>query len=429
MVIASDYYRTTLNPTESRSRPPLAGSLEVDVCIVGAGLAGINLALSLVERGKRVVVLERGRVGQEASGRNAGFVAKGFAAGDLPLISKAGLAHARELIALTKSARKLIRKRIDDYRIDCGPVKDGVLTVSWHDDPQKMQDRINRANDAFDLGYEFWPRLRVREHCNTEQYYDGSYSPHDFQLNPLKYLLGLAAAAETHGALIFENSEVTDVVRDGARWKARTVAGIVHAKDIVLCGAASMGGLSRRLAYAMAPVRTYIMVSAPMDESVYERSINTPLAIYDTRFASDYYRRLPDGRLLWGGRVSLFSHPANIASLLTQDALKVYPQLRDHLRAEFAWGGVLAYPQHKMPLLARLKDGLWCATGFGGHGICPTAVAGEVLAETLASPALDQRRLLELFEDFKPGFVGGPFAAVGAQVIYLWWRLRDQLGI
>lgn len=52
--IAGDYYRTTLTAAEKRSRPPLTGSPEVDVCIVGAGLAGLNLALSLAERGKRV---------------------------------------------------------------------------------------------------------------------------------------------------------------------------------------------------------------------------------------------------------------------------------------------------------------------------------------------------------------------------------------
>ena len=427
--IASDYYRTTLTAAEKRTRAPLTGSPEVDVCIVGAGLAGINLALSLAERGKRVAVVEKSYIGAEASGRNAGFVAKGFAAGDLPLIDAVGLHQARALVELTKGARKLIRKRINTYNIDCAPVKDGVLTVSWRDEPQKIKDKIARANDAFDLGYEYWDQLRVREHCNTEQYYDGIYSPSDFQFNPLKYLIGLAAAAESHGATIYESSEVTSLQREGMEWKVRTVAGMVRARDVVLCGAASMKGLSKRLDYALAPVRTYIMVSAPMEEGLYERSINTSHAIYDTRFASDYYRRLPEGRLLWGGRVSLFAHPRNIAEMLTEDALKVYPQLKGHLRPDFAWGGVLAYPSHKMPMLARLKDGLWCNTGFGGHGICPTAVAGEALAEALVAPAVHQAKALELFSEFKPGFIGGPLAGVGAQMIYLWWRLRDQLNI
>lgn len=428
--IKGDYYRTTLTAAEKRTRAPLAESTEADVCIVGAGLAGINLALSLAERGKRVVVLERAHIGAEASGRNAGFVAKGFAAGDLPLIGMVGLPHARALVELTKGARKLIRKRINSYNIDCAPVKDGVLTVSWRDEPQKVKDKIARANDAFDLGYEYWDSLRVREHCNTERYYDGIFSPSDFQFNPLKYLIGLATAAESRGGVtIYENSEVTSLQREGLEWKVRTVAGVVSARDVVLCGAASMKGLSKRLDYALAPVRTYIMVSAPMDEGLYERSINTPHAIYDTRFASDYYRRLPEGRLLWGGRVSLFAHPQNIAEELTKDALKVYPQLQGHLRPDFAWGGVLAYPSHKMPMLSRLKDGLWCNTGFGGHGICPTAVAGEVMADALASPAVHQAKALELFEDFKPGFIGGPLAGAGAQAVYLWWRLRDALNI
>lgn len=426
--IAQDYYRTTLTADEARGYAPLAGTRDVDVCIVGGGLAGVNLALSLAERGKKVALLERLHLGAEASGRNAGFVAKGFAAGDLPLIEKTGMQTARALVELTKHARRLIRERIAGYDIDCQPMKDGVLTVSWQDDPQKLKDRISRTNDAFDMGLEFWPRLRVREHCNSEKYYDGMFSPHDFQFNPLKYLLGLARAAVARGAEIFENSEATAIEQDKGGWKVRTVAGIVTARDVVLCGGASLHGLSKRLDYSMAPVRTYIMVTAPMEEQDYARSISTDLAIYDTRFASDYYRRLPEGRLLWGGRVSLYAHPANIARDLTEDALRVYPQLKGLIRPAFAWGGTLAYPPHKMPVLARLKDGLWCATGFGGHGICPTTVAGEAMATALCAPAIDQLKALEHFKQFKPGFVGGPLASLGAQLVYLWWRLRDQMG-
>lgn len=426
--IGSDYYRTTLTAQERQGYAPLTTARDADVCIVGGGLAGVNLALSLAERGRKVVLLERKHLAAEASGRNAGFVAKGFAAGDLALIGKTGLETARALVELTKNARLMIRKRVAEYNIDCQPMKDGVLTVSWKDDPQALKDRIARTNDAFNLGFEFWPRLRVREHCNTERYYDGIYSPYDFQFNPLKYLLGLARAAVEKGAEIYENSEAAEIEREGAVWKVRTVAGVVTARDVVLCGGASTHGLSRRLDYSVAPVRTYIMVTAPMSEQVYERSVNTELAIYDTRFASDYYRRLPEGRLLWGGRVSLFAHPANIAQGLTSDALKVYPQLKGHIRPEFAWGGVLAYPPHKMPMLARLKDGLWSCTGFGGHGICPTTVAGEVMATALTLPAIEQLKALQHFAAFKPSFIGGPLASVGAQLVYLWWRLRDQLG-
>ncbi|HEX2752620.1 MAG TPA: FAD-dependent oxidoreductase, partial [Alphaproteobacteria bacterium] len=256
-----NYYASTL--TENHNWPQLSGVVEADVCVVGGGLAGVNTLLGLQERGKKAVLLEAGRIGWGASGRNAGFVAKGYAAGEATLLDKCGLEKAKSLVNLTKNARKLIRQRIIDEQIDCEPVIDGVLTVSWRDNPGKLVDAINRANDYFGLGFEFWSREQVREHCRTTKYYDGIYSPHDFQMNPLKYLRGLAHAAERKGGQIFEQSAVISKERIGTEWHIKTAAGVVKAKDVVLSTAIYGEPLDQRLAYSAIPVQTYIMVTEP----------------------------------------------------------------------------------------------------------------------------------------------------------------------
>jgi len=418
-----NYYASTL--TENRTWPQLSGVVEADVCIVGGGLAGVNTLLGLQERGKKAVLLEAGRIGWGASGRNAGFVAKGYAAGEASLVGTCGLEKAKSLVNLTKNARKLVRKRMVDEQIDCEPVIDGVLTVSWRDNPGKLVDAINRANDYFDLGFEFWPREQVREHCRTTKYYDGIFSPHDFQMNPLKYLRGLAHAAERKGGQIFEQSTVIGKERIGAEWHVKTAAGVVKAKDVVLSTAIYGAPLDKRLAYSAIPVQTYIMVTEPIPEEAYAISINTKHALYDTRFCSDYYRRLPEGRLLWGGRVGLFAHPENIAEAMTADLLKIYPQLKGMVRPAFAWSGLLCYALHKMPLIGCLEEGLWYNTGFGGHGLAPTTVGGEVMAAAIASGDQGYRA----FADFRLSYAGGKLGRYGAQAMYLWWKLRDALNI
>lgn len=420
-----NYYASTLTDAEARRYPALSGEVEAEVCVIGGGLAGVNTALGLKERGKNAVVLEAGRIGWGASGRNAGFVAKGYSAGESLLAGKVGLDRAQALVALTKDARKIIRRRMESYNIDCGPVIDGVLTVSWRDNPQKLQSYIAEANEDFGLGFEFWPREKVREHCRTERYFDGVYSPHDFQMNPLKYLHGLARAAADRGAQIFEDSRVTRLEKNGAHWVVHTANGRVRARDVVLCCSVYGQPLDKRLAMSFIPVQTYIMVTAPVADDVYAQSINTRHAIYDTRFCSDYYRRLPEGRLLWGGRVGLFSHPEDIAQDLIGDALRVYPQLEGHLKPDFAWSGLLSYAPHKMPLIGRLEDGLWYNTGFGGHGLCPTTAGGEIIAAAIASGDEGWKA----FNAFRLSFAGGPAGRYGAQLVYLWWKLRDRLGI
>ena len=71
------WYAATM--VDAPQRATLAGDVDVDVCVIGAGLAGLTTARELARRGWSVAVLEARRVAWNASGRNAGLVAPGFA--------------------------------------------------------------------------------------------------------------------------------------------------------------------------------------------------------------------------------------------------------------------------------------------------------------------------------------------------------------
>jgi gamma-glutamylputrescine oxidase len=144
----------------------------------------------------------------------------------------------------------------------------------------------------------------------------------------------------------------------------------------------------------------------------------------DSRFACDYYRPLADGRILWGGRIDVTGiRPDRLAGVLHGDMVKVYPQLAD-VRVEVAWPGVMGYAAHKMPLIGRLPgmEGVWYCTGFGGHGVCPTTVAGDLVATAIARG--DQR--WQLFKPFGLRWAGGPYlGAAAAQAFYWAYEARD----
>lgn len=148
-----------------------------------------------------------------------------------------------------------------------------------------------------------------------------------------------------------------------------------------------------------------------------------PHAAQDNRFALNYYRPLPDGRLLWGGRVAAGSMAGpGLEACLLKDLLSIYPQL-EGVRAETVWGGVVTYTHHSMPAINQPQPGLWHCLGFGGHGLVPTQVAGQLLATAIASGDERWRIFAELF----PLRHLGPRAArVGAARLgYAWYRLRD----
>src|SRR5690606_15055864 len=100
---------------------------------------------------------------------------------------------------------------------------------------------------------------------------------------------------------------------------------------------------------------------------------------------------------------SIGRDPADIAAVIRDDMLKVYPQLRGKVQAAYSWSGVLCYAPHKMPQIGRLDENYWYATGFGGHGLAPTTAAGEVLAAAIADGDDGYR----LFAPFGLGYAGG----------------------
>ena len=412
------YYSRTRE--ERPPLPPLEGEVEAEVCVIGGGLAGLNTALGLAERGRQVVLLEARRIGWGASGRNGGFVTPGFALGAQDLEKRVGRADATALHGLTKEAMDLIRARIRGFAIDCGPVE-GVVRASWFDRPGAMAAAADYARDVLGESCELWPRELLREAYRSERYHDGLFFPDDFHMHPLNYCLGLAKAAAEAGAAVHEDSQVISLDLEGPVKRVATAAGRVAAKEVVFCLSGYIEGLYRPLAQATLPVGTYVMVTEALGADL-ERAIRAPYALADDRFASDYYRPLPDGRILWGGRIRALAAPKDLKAVMLGDLLKVYPQL-EGIRPEVAWEGTMGYATHKMPQIGRLAPGIWYCMGFGGHGLCPTTTGGELIAGAIAEGDDRYRR----FAPFGLSYAGGPLGKYVTQLVYWSYELRDLL--
>lgn len=414
------YYARTANGCDVR--PPLDGVVEAEVCVVGGGLAGLSTALGLAERGVSVALVEARRIAWGASGRNGGFVEAGFSNSLHSLEAQLGRDHAMRLYGLSRDAVALIRRRMETYAIECGPIIDGIIQASWFDETDGMlRERDYMARMTGDEA-EFWPRDKLGEMLISNRYYDGLFNARSFQFHPLNYSLGVAAAAEGQGARIFEGSAVTGLDLDGRLKILRIGQGEIRAATVVMACGGYIDGLHRTLSAAIVPVATYVAVTEPLGERL-QSAIRVPYAVHDTRFALDYYRPLHDSRILWGGRVSVRrSDPPDLADLMRGDLLKVYPQLSG-IEMETAWGGLMSYAVHKMPQIGEVTPGVWYAMGFGGHGMNTTTMAGELVAGAIAEG--DDR--YRLFAPFGLTPTGGPIGAAAAQISYWFYGLRDAL--
>ncbi|MBC8735298.1 FAD-binding oxidoreductase [Paraburkholderia sp. UCT31] len=415
------FYEATV--TRSSACAPLNGRRSAHVCIVGGGLAGLSTALGLAERGvEDVVVLEAQQVGFGASGRNGGFVFGGYSLDCADLLKTLGPTRARELYALTTDAVELMRKRIARYRIDCDATDAGVILANWFDEPARLEAQRRLMRDSFGIDWEPIAANQLAAQLKTSRYHGGLFERNAFHFHPLKYVVGVAAAAAQAGVTIHERSPAVSLRRDGAGFVVETPQGALDARHVVMAGGGYARNVYARVERAVLPIATYVMATEPLGERLHD-AIATRAAIYDTRFAFDYYRPLPDTRILWGGRISVRDRePEAIARLLRQDLLKVYPQLRD-VRIEHAWGGLMSYARHKMPQIGQSTDGVWYAVGFGGHGMAPTTVSGELLAAAISG----ERPVPDAFATFGLARTYGALGLAAAQLTYTAMQTRDAL--
>ena len=424
------YYAATRY--EATERGSLTRPTEADVCVIGGGLAGLTTALELQRRGHATVLLEANRIGWGASGRNGGFVSAGFSEGLSAITAKSGLEDARALYRLSREGAAYVRQRVAaEPEAGIGLVEGrlSVLRIDGADRAKRMRDRMEKD---FEHAMVYWPTDRVRAALQTKRYFQGLQDPEGFHIHPLNYALALAREAEQAGVPIYEATRALALEREGTRHVVRCAAGgCVSARELVFCTSGYEGHLFPPLTRAILPIATYMIASRTLSEDE-RQAISLPYAISDERRAGDYYRLYRD-RLLWGGRITTRrEEPKALGRLLKQDVNSVYPSL-SRLQLAYAWSGLMGYALHKMPLIGPCgadahgdgppQDGLWMATGFGGHGLNTTAMAGELIASAIAEK--DDR--WKLFRPYPRQAVGGRLGQAAVQLTYWAMQLRDWL--
>ena len=418
------YYAASANPVPQR--PALQGESETDVCIIGAGYTGLSTALFLLENGFKVTIVEAAKVGFGASGRNGGQIVNSYSR-DIDVIERTvGPKHAKLLGDMAFEGGRIIRERIAKYAIKCDLKDGGVFAANTPKHMKHLEAQKKLWERYGHTQLELMDAKRIREVVNTDAYVGGMLDMSGGHIHPLNLALGEAAAVESLGGIIHEQSPAIRVER-GTNPVVHTPEGRVKAKFIVVAGNAYLGNLLPELASKSMPCGTQVITTEPLSDEVAASLLPQDYCVEDCNYLLDYYRLSADKRLIFGGGVVYGARdPSNIEAIIRPKMLKTFPQLKN-VKIDFAWTGNFLLTLSRLPQVGRLGDNIYYSQGCSGHGLTYTHLAGKLLAETLRGQA-------ERFDAFASlphyPFPGGrlfqvPFSAIGAW----YYNLRDKMGL
>src|SRR3978361_153016 len=247
-------------------RTRLTFDRDVDIAVVGAGLAGLTVAREAARLGASVAVLEGRHVGWNASGHHLGTVMPGYGLPIRELIARVGFDDSRELWALSKEGAEYVRAAAtEDPSPDIG-LSEGALEVSNVEAGDELISRLQLLGEDFETEVEGWQVDRVRAELKTNHYFHGVYYPNAFQIDGRNYVHRLATLARRAGARIFEDTPVVGIDASGIRKRIVTPSARLRASHIVLAGNVHLGAPLRRLSETLLPVWRYAGVTAPLGE-------------------------------------------------------------------------------------------------------------------------------------------------------------------
>ncbi|MCL1141971.1 NAD(P)/FAD-dependent oxidoreductase [Shewanella gaetbuli] len=413
---------------ELHQHPKLTESINVDVCIVGAGYTGINTAIELAQKGFSVAVLESKRVGWGASGRNGGELIRGIGHDANQFKNVIGAEGVEAITQMGFEAVEIVKNRISTHNIDCdlrmGYCDLGVKKRHITD----LEDEYNALKQAnYQHEIKLLNKSELSEVINSDFYQGALVDMGSGHLHPLNLVLGEARVARELGVQIYEYSEATDIQK-GNKPVVKTAEGQVNCQYLVLAGNGYIGHkLNNYVGGKVLPVGTYLLATEPLSDSVCQSLIPQNMAFADMRVALDYFHFSADNRLLFGGLCTYSGKdPKNIEAALRPNLEKVFPQLKG-VKIDYQWGGMMGIGANRMPQIGRLPDAnnIFYAQAYAGHGVNATHMAAKLISDAITQQA-------ERFDIFaKIGhmtFPGGPHLRspmLAAGMLY--HRLKDLL--
>lgn len=367
---------------------------QFDVVVIGGGIAGSVAAMSLVEQGCRVALLEANELGSGATGRCGGHITPTFTSarpGDL--IEKLGSRGEALVNAVAKSADNIF-DLVDKYQIDCDSGQNGWFQPAKSIKSLEQLEQDSVVWNAFGVKSSMLDAQKTQTCTGVSGYAGAWVSETGGTLHPVKFVQGLVFAALTKGLSYFANTSVNAYSRVNGKWELVTNKGKLFAEKILICTNAQSAQLTPKLYKSIIPMTICHVATKPIPESQRARLLKLGQGMSDTQANLFSYRFDSQFRLISGGLPVLNlgggCHLAKqiVRRLSSELELDSYPDL------EFTWLGRASITPDLLPRVYDIGPGAYAVTACNGRGLALSTLwairtANAMMSETFDDPILE----------------------------------------
>ncbi len=366
---------------EDFSAPTLQGEFSPDMVIIGGGFTGCSAALEAAGQGADVVLVEADTIGHGGSGRNVGLVNAGLWLPPDAVCKTLGPQAGDRLNAVLAAAPDLVFDLIARHAIACEPQRNGTLHLAHA--PRGLSQLRERHAQMAKRGapVSLLDAEETQVRTGSTGFHGALHDARAGTVQPLAYARGLARAAQSQGARIFEHSPALSAVRHGGHWVVRTSGGKLRAKTLLVATNAYHRPVSDMTIPTVPVVNYFQLATEPLGDNIAGDILRGGEGCWDTGLVMSSLRRDAAGRVILGGMGDDVTTQAGWAR---RKLKRLFPQL---VEAEIthAWAGKISMTSDHLPRILRIGAQGLSIFGYSGRGIAPGTAFGQAAARALLS--------------------------------------------
>ncbi|NUN13138.1 MAG: FAD-binding oxidoreductase [Myxococcales bacterium] len=367
----------------------------VDVVVIGAGIAGASVAYWLKDSGLTVAVVDRGDCCAGASGRNAGFVTCGSVEHFSRQVKHLGIDKAVDLWRMSERNIDLIQSELVENGVDCDFVRRGTYSLAGSDHELAELHESARMMRELGITVEIVDERDIHRDLSARGFSGGVLYVDDGEVHPEKLVRSILGRS---GAAFFPYHEVFSIIQHKESVTVHTRLRQFSSQLVVLATNGYSAQVEPYFVDKIYPTRGQIIVTAPVSPF-----LRAPCY---ANFVLDYFRQLPDGRVLIGGFRQLAKESetgtADEINPVIHEALERFLQTHFEILAnvsiDYRWSGTMGFSADGIPMIGSLphKPSVYFVGGFTGHGMGWGFYAGQMVRDLILEgkvpPHLSARR-------------------------------------